>query len=223
MGGYRPFLASHKTHLFRHHTCLFRAMKHLSECDPCAHKEKWVFAWSDSHFSLCAHGVFSLQVIGQRLQLKIIISGHRPYFIKDFQPSGYPKKIHGSHGEHGERFSLRFRAVRQSIINSSPKARYSSAFSVEILVKDYNSLRKNVTQIFWSSEDRVKARFHYVESRQNKPKANHGNHGKIFIENVQQYKRGGIHIRPLLQMTKNQIVQISFSIILFFFTLQIYE
>ena len=85
-----------------------------------------------------------------------------------------------------QRFSLRFRAVRRSIINSSPKARYSSAFSVEILVKDYNSLRKNVTQIFWSSEDRVKARFHYVESRQNKPKANHGNHGKIFIENVQQ-------------------------------------
>ena len=27
-------------------------------------------------------------------------------------------------------------------------------------------------KMFWSSEDRVKARFHYVE-RQNKPKANH--------------------------------------------------
>ena len=33
----------------------------------------------------------------------------------------------------------------------------------------------NITQIFWSSEDRVKARFHSVESRQNKPKANHRN------------------------------------------------
>ena len=33
----------------------------------------------------------------------------------------------------------------------------------------------NITQIFWSSEDRVKARFYSVESRQNKPKANHRN------------------------------------------------
>ena len=33
----------------------------------------------------------------------------------------------------------------------------------------------NITQIFWSSEDRVKARFCSVESRQNKPKANHRN------------------------------------------------
>ncbi|OYP47305.1 hypothetical protein CIK96_03150 [Prevotella sp. P4-98] len=30
----------------------------------------------------------------------------------------------------------------------------------------------NITQIFWSSEDRVKVRFYSVESRQNKPKAN---------------------------------------------------
>ena len=28
----------------------------------------------------------------------------------------------------------------------------------------------NITQIFWSSEDRVKARFYSVESRQNKPR-----------------------------------------------------
>ena len=33
----------------------------------------------------------------------------------------------------------------------------------------------NITQIFWSSEDRVKARFCSVESHQNKPKANHRN------------------------------------------------
>ena len=33
----------------------------------------------------------------------------------------------------------------------------------------------NITQIFWSSEDRVKVRFCSVESRQNKPKANHRN------------------------------------------------
>ena len=33
----------------------------------------------------------------------------------------------------------------------------------------------NITQIFWSSEDRVKVRFYSVESRQNKPKANHRN------------------------------------------------
>ena len=33
----------------------------------------------------------------------------------------------------------------------------------------------NVTRIFWSSEDRVKVRFYSVESRQNKPKANHRN------------------------------------------------
>ena len=33
----------------------------------------------------------------------------------------------------------------------------------------------NITQIFWSSEDRVKARLYSVESRQNKPKANHRN------------------------------------------------
>ena len=28
---------------------------------------------------------------------------------------------------------------------------------------------------FWSSEDRVKARFHDIESQENKPKANHRN------------------------------------------------
>ena len=33
----------------------------------------------------------------------------------------------------------------------------------------------NITQIFWSSEDRVKVRFYSVESRQNKLKANHRN------------------------------------------------
>ena len=33
----------------------------------------------------------------------------------------------------------------------------------------------NITQIFWSSEGIVKARFYSVESRQNKPKANHRN------------------------------------------------
>ena len=33
----------------------------------------------------------------------------------------------------------------------------------------------NITQISWSSEDRVKVRFCSVESRQNKPKANHRN------------------------------------------------
>ena len=29
-------------------------------------------------------------------------------------------------------------------------------------------------KMFWSSEDRVKARFHYAESRQNKPQVNLG-------------------------------------------------
>ena len=29
-------------------------------------------------------------------------------------------------------------------------------------------------KMFWSSEDRVRARFHYAESRQNKPQVNLG-------------------------------------------------
>ena len=66
--------------------------------------------------------------------------------------------IHGSHGEHRffnvaqksrksqkkilfkdyfQDFYLDFEPVRRSIINSSPKARCSSAFSVRIFVKDY--------------------------------------------------------------------------------------
>ena len=31
-----------------------------------------------------------------------------------------------------------------------------------------------VGKMFWSSEDRVRARFHYAESRQNKPQVNLG-------------------------------------------------
>ena len=39
--------------------------------------------------------------------------------------------------DYSKDFNLDFEPVRRSIINSSPKARYSSAFSVEIFVKDY--------------------------------------------------------------------------------------
>ena len=39
--------------------------------------------------------------------------------------------------DYSKDFYLDFEPVRRSIINSSPKARYSSAFSVEIFVKDY--------------------------------------------------------------------------------------
>ena len=39
----------------------------------------------------------------------------------------------------------------------------------------------NITQIFWSSEDRVKARFYSVESRQNKPKVNQKRWCSLFL------------------------------------------
>ena len=39
--------------------------------------------------------------------------------------------------DYSKDFYLDFEPVRRSIINSSPKARYSSAFSVEIFVKDF--------------------------------------------------------------------------------------
>ena len=53
--------------------------------------------------------------------------------------------IHGEHGGHGKRFSLKIilkifvkmSSRRRSKIKLFPEARYSSAFSVEIFVKDY--------------------------------------------------------------------------------------
>ena len=42
--------------------------------------------------------------------------------------------------DYSKDFYLDFEPVRRSIINSSPEARYSSAFSVEIFVKDFVSV-----------------------------------------------------------------------------------
>ena len=42
-------------------------------------------------------------------------------------------------------------------------------------------VKRQKSQKFWSSEDRVKARFHYVESRQNKPKVNQKRWCSLFL------------------------------------------
>ena len=39
-------------------------------------------------------------------------------------------------------------------------------------------------KMFWSSEDRVKARFHYAESRQNKPLVNLGGNLHVKSEDL---------------------------------------
>ena len=76
-----------------------------------------------------------LEVRDQRFQLKIILK----IFVKIYTIGYFCRD--SAKNKFLDLFSAltapKIRAVRRSIVNSSPKARYSSAFSVEIFVKDY--------------------------------------------------------------------------------------